>query len=79
MLEHGVIVCGRRGHFLYHIPMLHYFAVFETKDIRDRHAAVAWLADEMAVSHDQITFGDNPFEIDSERRVRLCEPFDKSD
>ncbi len=59
--------------------MLDRLAVFETKNIHDRLAAVARLADEMAVNHDQIAFGDDSFEIKSGGRVRLREPFDETD
>ncbi len=44
LLKHRIIVGRHFGNFLHHVPMLNYFAVFETENIYNRLAAVTRFA-----------------------------------
>ena len=79
LLEHCIVIGRGLGNFLQHIPMLDDLAVFETENIYDRHAAIARLANQMAMRHNQVTFRDDSFEINAERWIGLREPVYKTD
>src|SRR5438105_590207 len=59
MSEHRIVVSGFRGHALYHVPVLHYFAVIvEPEDIDPGPIAITRPL-LMAMQDDVITFGNH--------------------
>ncbi len=63
-LEHGVVVGRRVGDLLQDVPVLRNLPVFKTESVHHSAASVLRAHRQLRMNHDEITFANQPLEIE---------------